>query len=109
MTLDTQAVLGAASGSSGSTTKLSTPGCAMLALLLGQFPGDAVAPFWESVAALPQGDVLRIAKDPSGSRMLEAALVVPADVRGPYGCICCTAPGQQAHAFWFSVEVFVHY
>jgi hypothetical protein len=76
MTLDTQAVLGAAAGSSGSTTRLSTPGCAMLALLLGQFPAAAVVPFWESVGALQQGDVLRIAKDPSGSRTLEAALAV---------------------------------
>lgn len=88
MALDTQAVFGAASGSSGSSTRLSTPGCAMLVLLLGQFPPNVVAPFWDSMGALPQGDVVRVAKDPSGSRVLEAALAVPAaqKVREWVGC-----------------------
>lgn len=82
VTLDTNATLGAAAGSSGSTTRLSTPGTAMLALLLGQFPAAVVAPFWESLGVLPQSDLLRIGKDPAGSRLLEVALTVaPTEVR----------------------------
>lgn len=50
----------------------------MLALLLSQFPPNVVAPFWDSMGALPQRDVVRVAKDPSGSRVLEAVLAVPA-------------------------------
>lgn len=89
MTLDTNAVLGSAAGSSGSTTRLSTPGCAMLALLLAQFPAAVVAPFWESVGALAAGDVVRAAKDPSGSRMLEAALVAAAAASAEVSVLFC--------------------
>jgi hypothetical protein len=54
----------------------------MLALLLGQFPAAVVAPFWESMGVLPQSDLLRIGKDPAGSRLLEVALTVaPTEVR----------------------------
>lgn len=96
MSLDTNAVFGASSGSSGSSTRLSTPGCAMLALLLSQFPPAVVAPFWESMGSLPHGDVVRVAKDPSGSRVLEAALAVPAqEVR-----CCLTDQGKFGRKGW---------
>lgn len=88
MTLDTNATLGASG--SGSSARLSTPGCAMLALLLGQFPAAVVAPFWQSMGALQQGDLLRIARDPAGSRLLEAALAVAAAEVG-CGSSCCVS------------------
>jgi hypothetical protein len=87
MTLDTSVNLGSSNGSSGG--RLSTPGCALLATLLGgQFPAKTVAPFLHSMMELGASGVLRVAKDPAGSRVLQAVLVVPA-AAGEQVCQAC--------------------
>jgi nucleolar protein 9 len=52
--------------------RLSAPGCATLATLLRGFPRGAAAAFVRDVACLPARDAVRAARDPSGSRALEA-------------------------------------
>jgi hypothetical protein len=84
MTLDTNAVMLAGGshdggghsghGSSGSSTRLSTPGCAMLATLLTLYPRKVAKPWAASVAGLPAADAARAARDPAGSRALQALL-----------------------------------
>lgn len=78
----------------------------MLALLLGQFPPNVVGPFWVSMGAMTQGDVVRVAKDPSGSRVLEAALAVPAaqEVREWVGWVGWVGWGFCAFFGWRSCE-----
>jgi hypothetical protein len=81
LTLDSAVTLGGSSGSSGSSGgggRLSTPGCALLATLVGgAFPAKTAAPFIASMAQLGRSDVLRVARDPAGSRVLQALLVAP--------------------------------
>jgi hypothetical protein len=71
MTLDTAASMGAAAGSSGSSSRLSTPGCAILGTLLLQYQRKVAKPFVASVVALSSRDAARAAKDPAGSRALQ--------------------------------------
>lgn len=80
LTLDTNATLSSSNTTSsqqqhhghGSSTRLSTPGSAMLATLLTHYSKKAAKPFAASVAALSAADVARAAKDPAGSRALQA-------------------------------------
>ncbi|KIY97090.1 puf protein [Monoraphidium neglectum] len=100
MTLDTGAVL--AGGDDGGA-RLSTPGCALLAAILG-FPKNASRDFAASVAALTPADAARCAADPAGSRVLEALITGPAGTEtkkqllgklaGSWGKVALKAPGS---------------
>lgn len=84
--------------------RLPVMGCVAMSALV-QYPGQTASTFWEGIVALAADDVLALARDPSGCRVLESFLDSTAPFRqrrhvldslvGQYGALAASASGAR--------------